>query len=113
MKTCIYAFSGTGTALSIADQVCDTLGDATVELIPRLLNGSAGEIRASAPKIGFVFPNYFGGIPNAVLAFIQKLNMDDVRYIFAVVPAGGGQGYSLKFLQPARSYHVDYASVHG
>ena len=99
MGTCIYAFSGTGTALSISDQVCDILGNATVTLIPQLLEKSKDEINADAPKIGFVFPNYFGGIPNAVLTFIRKLNMDDVQYIFAIVPAGGGQGYSLKFLQ--------------
>ena len=97
--TCIYVFSGTGTALSIADQVCDFVGDATVELIPQLLAKSTGEIKAGAPKVGFVFPNYFGGIPNAVLTFIRKLNMDDVHYIFAIVPAGGGQGFSLRFLK--------------
>lgn len=99
MKTCIYVFSGTGTALSISDQVSDTIGDTIVKLIPQLLEKSTGEIKAGAPKIGFVFPNYFGGIPNVVLTFIRKLNMDGVKYIFAIVPAGGGQGYSLKFLK--------------
>jgi len=100
MKTCIYAFSGTGTALSIADQVRDAVGDAAVKLIPSLLkSAAAGELKADAPKIGFVFPNYFGGIPGAVRSFIQRLNMDGVAYIFAIVPAGGGQGYSLHFLQ--------------
>jgi ferredoxin len=38
-------------------------------------------------------------MPNAVLTFIRKLNMDDVHYVFAIVPAGGGQGYSLRHLQ--------------
>ena len=99
MNTCIYTFSGTGTALSISDQVRDAVGNATVKLIPRIIERSAGAIKADAPKIGFVFPNYFGGIPNAVLKFIRKLDMDSVTYIFAIVPAGGGQGYSLKYLQ--------------
>ncbi|MCL1965319.1 MAG: EFR1 family ferrodoxin [Firmicutes bacterium] len=100
MKTCIYTFSGTGTALSISDQVSTVVGDATVERIPRLLaKSTAGEIKVGAPKIGFVFPNYFGGIPNIVRTFIRQLNLDGVAYIFAIVPAGGGQGYSLKFLQ--------------
>ncbi|MCL1873112.1 MAG: EFR1 family ferrodoxin [Clostridiales bacterium] len=99
MNTCIYTFSGTGTALAIADQIGAALGNATVQLIPRLLQQSPGEIKADAPKTGFVFPNYFGGMPNAVRAFVQKLNLDDVHYCFAIVPAGGGQGYSLKFLQ--------------
>jgi len=99
MKTCIYTFSGTGTALSIADQTRDILGDTTIELIPQLLEKSNGVMKVNAPKVGFVFPNYFGGIPNAVQRFVQKLDMDCVRYIFSIVPAGGGQGYSLKFLQ--------------
>jgi len=99
MKTNIYTFSGTGTALSISDQVSDVIGNATVQLIPRLLKESADEITVDAASIGFVVPNYFGGIPNAVRTFIQRLNMRDVQYIFAIVPAGGGQGYSLKFIQ--------------
>lgn len=100
METCIYTFSGTGTALSIADQVRDGLGNATVELIPQLLrNTAAGQLKADAPGVGFVFPNYFGGIPDAVLELIQKLNMDNVQYIFAIVPSGGGKGYQLNFLK--------------
>ena len=111
MTTCIYAFSGTGTALSIADQVSDILGSSAVELIPRLLAESTGEIKAGAQKIGLVFPNYFGAIPNAVLTFVRRLNMDDVRYIFAIVPAGGGQGFSLRFLKKElqqKSKALDY-----
>lgn len=99
VKTCIYTFSGTGTALSISDRVLDILGDTTVELIPELLQRSSGIIKAGSEKIGFVFPNYFGGIPEAVRTFIRELDMENVHYVFAIVPAGGGQGYSLKFLQ--------------
>jgi NAD-dependent dihydropyrimidine dehydrogenase PreA subunit/flavodoxin len=99
VKTCIYTFSGTGTALSIAEQVRDVIGSATVKLIPQLLKNSDEQIKADTPKIGLVFPNYFGGIPNVVQTFIQKLDMDDVEYIFAIVPAGGGQGFSLRFLK--------------
>ena len=85
--------------MSIADQTRDVLGDATVKLIPQLLEKTDGEIKADASKIGFVFPNYFGGMPNAVQRFVRRLNVGDVHYIFSFVPAGGGQGYSLKFLQ--------------
>jgi Pyruvate/2-oxoacid:ferredoxin oxidoreductase delta subunit/flavodoxin len=100
MKTCIYTFSGTGTALAISDQVSALVGDSSVELIPKLLLNSAGkDIITEAQKIGFVFPNYFGGMPGAVKEFIGKLNVDNIQYIFAIVCAGGGQGYSIKFLQ--------------
>jgi len=96
MNTKIYTFSGTGSALSIADQLRDAIGNATVELIPGLMKD---EIKADAPVIGFVFPNYFGRIPEVVRSFVRKLDMGDARYIFAIVNAGGGQGYSLKFLR--------------
>lgn len=100
MKTDIYTFTGTGTALSISDQVGDSIGDTTVRLIPKLMeNAVAEELKADAPRVGFIFPNYFGGIPNIVLDFIRKLNMDEVKYVFAIVPAGGGSGFSLRYLK--------------
>jgi len=111
MNTIIYTFSGTGTALSIANQLRNAIEAASaasaapaapaapvasVELIPGL---PKDEVKAEAPVVGFVFPNYFGGIPNIVRSFVRRLDMANARYIFSIVTAGGGQGYSLKFLQ--------------
>jgi flavodoxin len=97
MKTCIYVFSGTGTSLSIARNISNYLGNAEIKLIPYLLKNN--EIIADTEIIGFIFPNYFGGIPNIVKSFINVLNLDKSNYIFLIVTAGGGQGYSLKFLE--------------
>jgi ferredoxin/flavodoxin len=99
MKNCIYVFSGTGTSLAIAEKLGNTLEDTEVKLIPKILQDSKeNEIANEASAIGFVFPNYYGGVPDIVLRFIRNLNLDKTSYIFAIVSAGGGQGYSLKFL---------------
>lgn len=100
MKTCIYVFSGTGTSLAVAKRISDDLGDTAITLIPRTLEKVGNnEIKVESSTIGFIFPNYFGGIPDIVLRFIRKLNLDNTDYIFSIVTAGGGQGYCLKFLE--------------
>lgn len=100
MKTCIYVYSGTGTSLSIANTIANNLENAEVALIPDLLkNAVNNEITSESEIIGFVFPNYFGNIPAMVLQFIKILNLEKAQYIFAVIPAGSGQGYTLKFLE--------------
>ena len=100
MKTCIYVYTGTGTSLSIAENICSNLENAEIKLIPNLLKNTVNnEIKAEFETIGFVFPNYFGNIPAAVLQFIRILNPTKASYIFAVIPAGGGQEYTLKFLE--------------
>jgi len=100
MKTCIYTFSGTGTSLSIARNISNNLENVEIKSIPNLLENSANnEIKVESEAVGFIFPNYFGNIPAVVKRFIKILNLENTNYIFAVIPAGGGQGYSLKFLE--------------
>ena len=100
MKTCIYVYSSTGTSLSIAENISANLENAEIKLIPGLLKKAEGsEIKADAETVGFIFPNYFGGIPAIVARFIENLNLESADFIFAVIPAGGGQGYTLKFLE--------------
>jgi ferredoxin/flavodoxin len=98
LKTCIYVFSGTGNSLSIAEKINNSLENSEIKLIPNLIKSvSNNEIIADYETVGFVFPNYFGSIPAIVLEFIRILNLEKAKYIFSVVTAGGGQGYSLKF----------------
>jgi ferredoxin/flavodoxin len=93
-------FSGTGTSLSVAKNICNYLGNAEIKLIPSLLeNVVNNEIKTESETVGFIFPNYFGTIPAIVLKFIGILNLEKANYIFSVITAGGGQGYTLKFLE--------------
>ncbi len=112
MKTIIYAFSGTGTSLAIARTICDALGNTEVVMIPKALRNADGDsVQPDADAVGFVFPNYFGGVPQAVSDFVKMLDLSETAYVFAVVTAGGGQGYSLKFLErklAEKGHRLDY-----
>jgi len=99
MKTSLYVFSGTGTSLAIAKKIRNKLGNAEIISIPNELKRVNGnEIKAETSQVGFIFPCYFGEVPALVVEFVRKLNLDNTKYIFAVVTAGGNTGYSLKFL---------------
>ena len=100
MKTCIYVFSGTGTSLAVAKKIADSLDNAEIKLIPAIFRNAKGnEINDEATTVGFVFPNYFGRIPDIVLRFISIVNLEQANYIFSVVTAGGGPAHSLKALE--------------
>jgi len=97
MKTCIYVFSGTGTSLAVAKKIASALGNAEIKLMPTILKNAKGnELNSEATTVGFIFPNYFSRLPDIVLRFINIVNLDKANYIFSVVTAGGGAGYSLK-----------------
>lgn len=117
MKTSIYVFSGTGTSLAIANEIKNDLVDTNIISIPNMLkNANGNEIRVESSKIGLVFPNYFGGVPNIVLEFVRKLNLNNTDYIFSVVTAGGSQGYSLKILAKeleSKGKKLDYGKYVG
>jgi ferredoxin/flavodoxin len=112
MKTCIYVLSGTGTSLAVANGIGDSLENTEIKLIPEELRSAAGKpIKPEAATVGFVFPNYFGGVPQMVSDLIQIFDFSETTYIFAIVTAGGGQGYSLKFFEEnlaARGKRLDY-----
>ena len=84
----------------MAKSIGNFLGETEIKPIPGVLeNAVNNEITAETETVGFVFPNYFGGIPAVVKKFIDIINLDKTNYIFAIVAAGGGQGYTLKFLE--------------
>ena len=90
-KSRIFCFSGTGNSLYAAKRLSAGLGCIPPEQItdaaPEGAAGGAGE------AVGFVFPSYYGNLPRAVRAFINKLEIMPETYIFAVVTMGAvGQG---------------------
>jgi ferredoxin len=100
VRTCIYVFTGTGTSLAVAKKMGDLLGSTEILLIPGAIKEAAdNEIMNEARRVGFVFPNYFGSIPNIVSRFIHILNLEKADYIFSVVTGGKGTGYCLSSLE--------------
>jgi len=87
----IFWFSGTGNSLYAAKQLSAHLGNPA---LVQITNGIPSEaVGGKGVKIGFVFPSYYGNLPRAVRAFIEKLEIKPDTYIFAVVTMGGlGQG---------------------
>jgi Indolepyruvate ferredoxin oxidoreductase, alpha and beta subunits len=99
METAIYVFSSTGTSLAAATRIAHELGNTVLYSIPNeLKRAGKNRIKVEADRIGFLFPTYFGEIPDIVQNFIEKLNLDSAKYIFSVVTAGGNIGSSLRSL---------------
>ena len=87
----IYWFSGTGNSLYAAKQLSADLGDPPLVQITNDI--PTGAVGGEGIKIGFVFPSYYGSLPRAVRAFVEKLDIKPGTYIFGVVTMGAvGQG---------------------
>ena len=87
----IYWFSGTGNSLFAAKRLSAEMGG--IPLVQITDAAQAGAVGGSGAKIGFVFPSYYGNLPRAVRAFVEKLEIKPDTYIFAVVTMGAvGQG---------------------
>jgi len=87
MKTTIYFFTGTGNSLKIASDLAEKLEDC--ELVPIAKVLQQDQIVATSEKVGFIFPLYYWGLPRIVYDFIEKIELDNTNYLFAVVTKDG------------------------
>jgi len=97
MRSRIYYFSGTGNSLAAARRVASELVDC--ELVPMakaLKEPLLLDCRNST--VGFVFPNYYMGLPNMVANFLKNLKLDNPAYLFAVVTSGHPFGVNMSQL---------------
>lgn len=97
MKTTLYVFSGTGTSLAVANQIAQKQKDTTVLSMVSLINNP--NISTEAQSVGFIFPCYFGGLPQLVKEFVEKVDLDQNQYVFTIITAGGHPGYGFKFMK--------------
>jgi ferredoxin len=88
LKTIIYYFTGTGNSLAAARGICSHLGDCELISIPSLA-GTSGKIKPGADRVGIVCPVYDFGLPAIVSGFVQRLNLSQTGYCFAVLTMGG------------------------
>lgn len=84
--SCIYWFSGTGNSLYAAKKLSEGLGGLPLVQITNQTTSDA--VGGAGGKIGFVFPSYYGNLPRAVRAFVERLAIKPDTYIFAVVTMG-------------------------
>lgn len=92
MKTEIFYFSGTGNSLTVAKNIANEFEDSKIVSIPAVINEN---IEANASIIGLVFPVYIWGMPNMVVDFVNKLNITEDQYVFAVTTCAGQPGETL------------------
>ncbi len=86
MSSIIYYFSATGNSLAVAKKLQEQLEECEIIPIASMLNQE--KVTPNRDTVGFVFPLYYLGIPLIVKDFLEKLSLDGVGYIFAVVTRG-------------------------
>jgi heterodisulfide reductase subunit A-like polyferredoxin len=87
MKTMLYYFTGTGNSLLIAKNLKEKLQDAI--LVPMVKALKENKMFCETQNVGFIFPLYFWGLPKIVEEFINRINLDKVKYIFIILNSGG------------------------
>jgi ferredoxin len=86
MNTTIYYYSATGNSLVIARKIAERIGDTRVLPLARYRQTPA---TPATTRVGIVFPIIAWGPPRTVNEFLYRLNLDGVRYVFAVASCGG------------------------
>ena len=114
MKTGIYYFTGTGNSLAAAKSICSQLDDCELLSITSL-TGTDSEIKPKADRVGIVCPVYDFGLPSIVAEFVQRLDLSQTGYCFAVLTMGGLRVSALhqldKMVFTHNKRHLDAAFV--
>ena len=91
----ILYFSGTGNSLIIAKKLAEKLGDTAVHI-----SDIQGECTRICDKsIGFVFPVYFGELPDPVRIFAEYVHFSPSTYFYGVATCGSMAGRALRSLK--------------
>ncbi|MCI6191745.1 MAG: EFR1 family ferrodoxin, partial [Megasphaera elsdenii] len=88
----ILYFSGTGNSLYVAKKLAELTGDTAVPI-------SAIHERCQRIQdriIGFVFPVYFGDLPDPVQDFIRQVRFQKSTYFYGIATCGSTAGRALK-----------------
>lgn len=92
----IFYFTGTGNSLKVAKNIGNSLENCDIVSMPSFCGNA---IHAHYDRIGFVFPVYAFGIPNAVKKFITETNFQQSNaWHFAIATHGGVTGNSIPML---------------
>ena len=88
-KNIIFYFTGTGNSLKVAKDIAEKLGNC--ELVSM---GKPYQLEGSYKRIGFIYPVYFGGLPNVVRRFVKNIDISNQKeaYFFSVCTSGAMGG---------------------
>jgi ferredoxin/flavodoxin len=96
METTIFYYTATGNSLAIARSLAWELGNTALVPIARYRRTRAAP---ATPRVGIVFPIHAWGPPRTVEEFIENLDLQGVRYTFAIASCGGTAAGTLPRLQ--------------
>ena len=94
LKNKIFYFTGTGNSLMVARAIGKALGNTKVMSVTKIQ-----EELETFDIVGFVFPVYWGGLPQKLLTSISLLKDIKAEYVFAVETHAGGPGRALPQLK--------------
>jgi ferredoxin/flavodoxin len=96
-KNIIFYFTGTGNCLKVANDIGNVLDNCEIISMPAF---DSKNLLNDYDRIGFIFPAYAEGLPNAVKRFIaeNKLPQNENTYYFTAVTHGGLKGNSISIL---------------
>lgn len=110
VENIIYYFSGTGNSLDVARHIAEQLGDT---ILISMRENSYEVRQKSSKRVGFVYPVYYGGMPQMVEKFIRRIRMTDNIYVFAVATCKGRPGNAIKQINrlfQSVEYHLSYGA---
>lgn len=110
MQNVIFYFSGTGNSLQLAQGIAARLENCEALNIAK----TTDEVLSGVERIGFVFPVYFGGLPQIAHSFLRHLDIPGDPFLFGVANCGGTSGVFLKQIcsylgQKGKTLHSGYS----
>jgi NAD-dependent dihydropyrimidine dehydrogenase PreA subunit len=103
----IFYFSGTGNSKWVAEELADKL-NCTAENIINVKDKAY--TFAEGDKVGLVFPVYAWGVPQVVIEFAEKLNVNGA-FTFAICTCGSEVGNTMKSLAGVIPLNSSYSIV--
>lgn len=91
MNNIVFYFSGTGNSLYVAKTIADELGNCEIISMAKSENYVLSK---NYDNIGFIYPNYFCGLPKRVIKFIENIDLSNNlnTYYFSIATIGGNIG---------------------
>ena len=92
MNNIVFYFSGTGNSLKVAKDISRDIGNCEIVSMSRNFN-----ITKKYDTIGFVYPNYYWGLPKKVIEFIENIDLTNNKgsYYYSIATYGGDLGNSV------------------
>ncbi len=107
----IYYFTGTGNSRYAAEKLAIMTGDRCVS-IASIFNGTVKPAEGRKDTTGFVFPVYYGGLPEMVKRFAShpEIKKHLAPYVYCVITCGADACAADIKLSEALERRVDYSS---